>query len=80
MNYLNKVSILQLKNFFENNRKYPYLIIFSIAVIVRVIPELEALPFPIGYDVINYYLPVLVNFDNHWASASNQFPYGLRSA
>jgi hypothetical protein len=74
MDYLNKVSILQLKNFFANNRKYPYLIIFSIGVLVRVIPELEALPFPIGYDVINYYLPVLVNFDNHWASASNQFP------
>jgi hypothetical protein len=74
MKYSNKVSILQLKNFFANNRKYPYLIIFSIAVIVRVIPELEALPYPIGYDVINYYLPVLVNFDNHWVSASNQFP------
>ena len=74
MDYLNKVSILQLKNFFAKNRKYPYLIIFSIGVLVRVIPELEALPFPIGYDVINYYLPVLVNFDNHWASASNQFP------
>ena len=74
MKYSNKVSTLQLKNFFVNNRKYPYLIIFSIAVIVRVIPELEALPFPIGYDVINYYLPVLVNFDNHWTSASNQFP------
>jgi len=74
MKYLNKASILQLKGFIANNRKYPYLIIFSIAVLVRVIPELEALPYPIGYDVINYYLPVLVNFDNHWASASNQFP------
>ena len=74
MKYSNKVSRLQLKNYFANNSKYPYLIIFSIAVIVRVIPELEALPYPIGYDVINYYLPVLVNFDNHWASASNQFP------
>jgi len=74
MKNLKKVSILQLKNFIANNRKYPYLIIFSIAVLVRVIPELEALPYPIGYDVINYYLPVLVNFDNHWASASNQFP------
>ena len=74
MKYSNKLPILQLKDFIANNRKYPYLIIFSIAVIVRVVPELEALPYPIGYDVINYYLPVLVNFDNHWASVSNQFP------
>jgi hypothetical protein len=58
----------------ENNKKYPYLIVFSIAVILRLIPEIVALPYPIGYDVINYYLPILINFDNHWTSSSTQFP------
>src|SRR6476659_665001 len=72
MDYLNKFSILQLKNFFASNRKYPYLIIFSIGVLVRVIPELDALLFPIVYYVIYYYLPVLFNFYKHWASSSNQ--------
>jgi hypothetical protein len=74
MTYLNKVSILQLKDVIANNKKYPYLIVFSIAVILRLIPEIVALPYPIGYDVINYYLPILVNFDNHWTSSSTQFP------
>jgi hypothetical protein len=74
MTYLNKVSVLQLKDVIANNKKYPYLIVFSIAVILRLIPEIVALPYPIGYDVINYYLPFLVNFDNHWTSSSTQFP------
>jgi hypothetical protein len=74
MKYLNKVSILQLKHSIANNNKYPYLIIFSIAVILRLIPEILAFPYPIGYDVINYYLPVLTNFDDRWVSVSNQFP------
>lgn len=74
MTYSNKVSILQLKDLIANNKKYPYLIVFSIAVILRLIPEILALPYPIGYDVINYYLPFLVNFNNHWTSSSTQFP------
>ena len=56
--------------------KYP-LIVFSIAISLRSITEILALPYPIGYDVINYYLPSLVNFDNHWTSVSNQFPLYL---
>ncbi|MDP9305899.1 MAG: hypothetical protein M3O68_06115 [Thermoproteota archaeon] len=54
--------------------KYSYLIVFSVALILRLIPEILAYPYPIGYDVINYYLPVLKNFDNYSATISNQFP------
>ena len=74
MKYLNKDSILQIKMIITNNNKYPYLIVFSVAVILRLIPEILAFPYPIGYDVINYYLPILTNFDDHWISVSNQFP------
>jgi hypothetical protein len=71
---MNKVSKMQIKNIIINNKKYPYLIVFSIAVILRLVPELMALPYPIGYDVINYYLPVMKNFDVYWPVVSNQFP------
>jgi hypothetical protein len=70
---LNKVSILKAKKGILTNIKYP-LIVFSISIILRLIPEIIALPYPIGYDVINYYLPILIDFDDHWRSASNQFP------
>jgi hypothetical protein len=73
MKYM-KASILQVKNTIGNNKKYSYLIVFSVAVILRLIPEILAFPYPIGYDVINYYLPILKNFDQYWTSVSNQFP------
>ena len=84
MKYM-KASILQVKNTIANNQKYSYLIVFSVAVILRLVPEILASPYPIGYDVINYYLPILKNFDDHWTSVSNQFPlyivllYGINS-
>ena len=31
-------------------------------------------PYPVGYDVINYYIPVLANFQEHWEIVSQQFP------
>ncbi|MGI8834022.1 MAG: hypothetical protein ACR2IS_15475, partial [Nitrososphaeraceae archaeon] len=31
-------------------------------------------PYPVGYDVINYYIPVITNFQEHWAIVSQQFP------
>jgi hypothetical protein len=73
MKYM-KPSILQVKNSIANNQKYSYLIVFSVAVILRLVPEILAFPYPIGYDVINYYFPILKNFDDHWTSVSNQFP------
>ena len=54
--------------------KYSYLIVFSVALVLTLIPEILAYPYPIGYDVINYYLPILQNFDDYSATISNQFP------
>jgi len=56
------------------NEKYALILVFVAAVLVRFIPELAAYPYPIGYDVINYYLPVLANFDSYWIVVSGQFP------
>ena len=33
-----------------------------------------ARPYPVGYDVINYYIPVITNFQEHWPIVSEQFP------
>ncbi|HEX6253503.1 MAG TPA: hypothetical protein VFZ55_04710 [Nitrososphaera sp.] len=33
-----------------------------------------AYPYPIGYDVINYYIPTLTNFEDKWDTVSKQFP------
>jgi hypothetical protein len=42
---------------------------------VRTIPELSAYPYPLGYDVINYYIPVVTDFDKYWPVISGQFPF-----
>src|SRR5919108_3280222 len=55
--------------------KYAYMIVFSVAVILRIVPEILAFPYPIGYDVINYYLPVMMNFETYWHTIANQFPF-----
>jgi hypothetical protein len=70
-----KDFILQIRDTITLNKKYSYLVVFSIAVVLRLIPEILASPYPIGYDVINYYLPILKNFDDHWQAISNQFPF-----
>ena len=41
--------------------KYIVFIVFSIGFIIRIIPEIKAYPYPIGYDVINHYIPNLMN-------------------
>jgi hypothetical protein len=41
---------------------------------VRLIPELTAYPYPIGYDVINYYIPVVTDFASHWTAISSELP------
>jgi hypothetical protein len=50
------------------------LMVFFMACAVRLVPELFAYPYPIGYDVINYYIPVTTNFADHWAPISSEFP------
>lgn len=41
---------------------------------VRAIPEMVAYPYPVGYDVINYYIPVITNFQEYWPIVSEQYP------
>jgi hypothetical protein len=72
---MNKVPKLQIADIITNSKKYPYLIVFSIAIFLRLVPEILAFPYPIGYDVINYYLPVIKNFEEYWPTISNQFPF-----
>jgi hypothetical protein len=50
------------------------IIVFMICISVRVIPELAAYPHPIGYDVVNYYIPKVVNFQEQWSTLSKEFP------
>ncbi|HKH85574.1 MAG TPA: hypothetical protein VKA40_03405 [Nitrososphaera sp.] len=45
-----------------------------LCIALRAIPELAAYPHPIGYDVVNYYIPKVVNFDEEWSTISKQFP------
>ena len=42
---------------------------------MRTVPELIAYPYPLGYDVINYYIPVVTYFDKYWPIISGQFPF-----
>jgi hypothetical protein len=72
---MNKVSKIQIANIITDSKKYPYLIVFSVAIVLRLVPEIIAFPYPVGYDVINYYLPVIKNFEQYWPTISNQFPF-----
>jgi hypothetical protein len=53
------------------------IIVFVICISIRAIPELAAYPHPIGYDVVNYYIPNLANFQEEWSTISKQFPLYL---
>ena len=66
---------LNLKARLISHEKYAVLFIFSVASLIRIVPELLAYPYPIGYDVINYYIPVVTNFDKFWPTISVQFPF-----
>src|SRR5438270_3045276 len=50
------------------------LVVFGFSVVIRILPQIVAYPYPIGYDVINYYIPVTAHFGNHWPIISTQFP------
>jgi hypothetical protein len=56
------------------SEKHAIIFVFVLCVLLRAIPELVAYPYPIGYDVVNYYIPVVENFDEHWPETSGQFP------
>lgn len=69
---VDKISSSKIQTF--ASQKYAIILVFAISTILRVIPELASYPYPIGYDVVNYYLPVVTNFDAHWHTISSQFP------
>ena len=54
------------------------LFVFLIGCLIRIIPEITAYPYPIGYDIINYYIPLAseVEFDS-LNDQFNIFPYLL---
>lgn len=56
------------------SEKHVLVLVFVACVAIRTIPELVAYPYPIGYDVVNYYIPVLANFEEHWPNVAGQFP------
>jgi hypothetical protein len=58
----------------KNNFSVAILLIFSMGFLVGLVPYVVSYPFPIGYDVVNYYIPVTANFDQHWSKISIQFP------
>src|SRR5919112_3731987 len=67
--------LINVKERLINTEKYAILFIFSIASLVRTVPELMAYPYPLGYDVINYYIPTVTNFEDKWDIVSKQFPF-----
>ena len=52
-----------------------YLIVFFSAITLKTVTELVAYPYPIGYDVINYYIPMLSNFENEWNTILRDYPF-----
>ncbi len=56
------------------SEKHAAILVLAACVVLRMVPELVAYPHPIGYDVVNYYIPVVANFDEHWPTTAGQFP------
>jgi hypothetical protein len=56
------------------SEKYAILVVFTLCIALRATPELMAYPYPIGYDVVNYYIPTVTNFEDKWDTISKQFP------
>ena len=66
-------SLLSKSRLFTSE-KYAILVVFTLCIALRAAPELMAYPYPIGYDVINYYIPTVTNFEDKWDTVSKQFP------
>ena len=53
-----------------------HLFVFLIGCLIRIIPEIIAYPYPIGYDTINYYIPLANEVEfNSIKDQINIFPY-----
>jgi hypothetical protein len=62
-------------SFFSRKDLPFYLIVFISAISLKGVAELIAYPYPIGYDVINYYIPMLSNFENEWNTILREYPF-----
>jgi hypothetical protein len=86
----NFIAILEnaviINSFFAQLRRHLIILVFLAGSVIRALPEVVAYPYPIGYDVINYYIPVITNLEEHWSVISGQLPvytlilYSLHSA
>ncbi|MDQ3976146.1 MAG: hypothetical protein M3264_06450 [Thermoproteota archaeon] len=63
-----------MKSRLFTSEKHTVLVVFILCIALRAVPELMAYPYPIGYDVINYYIPTVTNFEDKWDIVSKQFP------
>lgn len=64
-----------MKSRLFTSEKHTVLVVFILCIALRAAPELMAYPYPIGYDVINYYIPTVTNFEDKWDIVSKQFPF-----
>ena len=53
---------------------FAILIVFCIGCLIGVIPIIQNFPFPVGYDSINYYLPVIYDLNSNPAIGGTLFP------
>ena len=70
----NKISLRAIRIFSRKDLSF-YLIVFFSATSLKIVTELIAYPYPIGYDVINYYIPMLLNIENEWSTLSKEYPF-----
>jgi hypothetical protein len=61
-------------SFLSSEKKMAVVVVFVICITLRTIPELAAYPHPIGYDVVNYYIPKVLNLQEQWGTLAKQFP------
>jgi hypothetical protein len=65
-------SLFKLR--FLGSEKQTAIIVLILCIALRTLPELAAYPHPIGYDVVNYYIPKVADFEEQWSTISKQFP------
>ena len=66
-------SLLSKSRLFASE-KYVIFVVFALCIALRAAPEIVAYPHPIGYDVVNYYIPTVTNFEGNWDITSKQYP------
>jgi hypothetical protein len=71
---LGKKFISQQISTFAKANLPVYFIVFFSAAVLKTVTELVAYPYPIGYDVINYYIPMLSDFENESHIILNEYP------